>query len=111
VQGSPAEIKATQLQGRVWEVDCSPPARGFEVLEKMEKVEEVVRYGRLLHLIAARDGLSEAWVTDALEKAGIEVRRVEKVPPSIEDIFVSFVGLDERKSLRAKLRRGIEEER
>lgn len=111
VQGSPAEIKATQLQGQVWEVDCSPPARGFEVLEKMEKVEEVVRYGRLLHLIGARDGLSEARVTDALEKAGIQVRRVEAVPPSVEDIFVTFVGLDERKSLRAQLRRGIEEER
>jgi hypothetical protein len=39
------------------------------------------------------------------------VRRVEEVAPSIEDIFVSFVGLDERKSLRAQLRRGIEEER
>jgi hypothetical protein len=92
-------------------VDCSPPARGFEVLEKMEHVEEVVRYGRLLHLIGARDGLSEVRVTGALENAGIQVRRVEEVPPSIEDIFVSFVGLDERKSLRAQLRRGIEEGR
>ena len=111
VQGSPAEIKATQLQGQVWEVDCSVPGRGFEVLERMEKVEEVVRYGRLLHLIGAKEGLSEARVTDALEKAGIQVRRVEEVPPSVEDIFVSFVGLDERKSLRGQLRRGIEEER
>jgi ABC-2 type transport system ATP-binding protein len=111
VQGSPAEIKATQLQGQVWEVDCSLPGRGFEVLEKMENVEEVVRYGRLLHLIGAKEGLSEARVTDALEKAGIQVRRMEAVPPSVEDIFVTFVGLDERKSLRAQLRRGIEEER
>jgi ABC-2 type transport system ATP-binding protein len=111
VQGSPDEIKATQLQGQVWEVDCSPPARGFEMLERMEKVDEVVRYGRLLHLIGTRDGLSEARVTGALEEAGIQVRRVEKVPPSVEDIFVSFVGLDERKSLRAQLRRGIEEGR
>ena len=82
-----------------------------KVLEKMENVEEVVRYGRLLHLIGAKEGLSEARVTDALEKAGIQVRRVEAVPPSVEDIFVTFVGLDERKSLRAQLRRGIEEER
>ncbi|MCI0483015.1 MAG: ABC transporter ATP-binding protein [candidate division NC10 bacterium] len=111
VQGSPGEIKATQLQGQVWEVDCSLPGRAFEVLEKMEKIEDVVRYGRLLHLIGARDGLSEARVTGALEEAGIQVRRVEQVPPSVEDIFVSFVGLDERKSLRAQLRRGIEEGR
>jgi ABC-2 type transport system ATP-binding protein len=111
VQGSPDEIRATQLQGQVWEVDCSLPARGFEVLEKMEHVEEVVRYGRLLHLIGTRHGLSEVRVTDALEKAGIQVRRIEEVAPSVEDIFVSFVGLDERKSLRAQLRRGIEEGR
>jgi len=111
VQGSPAEIKATQLQGQVWEVDCTLPGRGVEVLERMEGVEEVVRYGRLLHLITTKDGLSEARVTNTLEKAGIRVRRVEEVPPSIEDIFVSFVGLDERKSLRAQLRRRIEGEK
>jgi len=108
VQGGPAEIKATQLQGQVWEVDCTLPGRGLEVLEMMGGVEEVVRYGRLLHLITSRDGLSEAGVAHALEEAGIQVRRVEGVPPSIEDIFVSFVGLDERRSLRAQLRLGIE---
>ena len=108
VQGGPAEIKATQLQGQVWEVDCTLPGRGLEVLEMMGGVEEVVRYGRLLHLITSRDGLSEAGVAHALEQAGIQVRRVEGVPPSIEDIFVSFVGLDERRSLRAQLRLGIE---
>src|SRR3990170_4545160 len=110
VQGGPAEIKATQLQGQVWEVDCTLPGRGLEVLEMMGGVDEVVRYGRLLHLITSRDGLSEAGVAHALEEAGIQVRRVEGVPPSIEDIFVSFVGLDERRSLRAQLRRGVEEE-
>ena len=108
VQGGPAEIKATQLQGQVWEVDCTLPGRGLEILEMMGGVEEVVRYGRLLHLITSRDGLSEAGVAHALEQAGIQVRRVEGVPPSIEDIFVSFVGLDERRSLRAQLRLGIE---
>jgi ABC-2 type transport system ATP-binding protein len=108
VQGGPAEIKATQLQGQVWEVDCTLPGRGLEVLETMGGVEEVVRYGRLLHLITSRDGLSEAGGAHALEQAGIQVRRVEGVPPSIEDIFVSFVGLDERRSLRAQLRLGIE---
>jgi ABC-2 type transport system ATP-binding protein len=108
-QASPAEIKATQLKGQVWEVDCALTGRGAEVLESMEGIEEVVRQGRLLHVITRRDGLSKARMAATLEQAGIGVRRLEGVAPSIEDIFVSFVGLDERRSLRAQLRRGIEE--
>jgi hypothetical protein len=35
----------------------------------------------------------------------LKVNRVEAAIPSIEDIFVSFVGLADRRSLRAQLRR------
>ncbi len=108
-QGPPAEIKAQHLRGQVWEVECRPAGVGMEILEKLPGVEEVVRYGNLLHLIGKFEKLSPTALSAHLTESGVTVLKVEALPPTIEDIFVSFVGLTERRNLRAQIRHREEE--
>jgi ABC-2 type transport system ATP-binding protein len=103
-QGSREEIKATALKGTVLEIDCEPMRVASRILEQLDGVAEVVRYGNRIHVVIEDHGPSTPDVESRLTGAGVKVGRIESVSPSIEDIFVSFVGLADRRSLRAQLR-------
>jgi ABC-2 type transport system ATP-binding protein len=90
-QGSPAEIKETQMRGQVLEIDCSDPALAIPVLREMDLFDEVALYGALIHAVAPDvDGLlSQTKV--ALEDAGVRIRSMDAIVPSLEDVFISSV--------------------
>jgi ABC-2 type transport system ATP-binding protein len=104
-QGSREEIKANALKGGVLEIDCEPMREATQVVEQLSGVAEAVRYGNTMHVVIEEGGPSPAEVETRLTTEGIKVNRAELVTPSIEDIFVSFVGLADRRSLRAQLKR------
>ncbi len=104
-QGSREEIKANALKGGVLEIDCQPMREATQLLEQLPGVAEVVRFGNTIHVVIEEGGPTPAEVEARLTGAGLKVNRAEVTTPSIEDIFVSFVGLADRRSLRAQLRR------
>jgi ABC-2 type transport system ATP-binding protein len=104
-QGSRDEIKANALKGGVLEIDCQPMREATQLLEQLPGVAEVVRFGNTIHVVTEDGGPSPAEVETRLTAEGLKVHRVEVTTPSIEDIFVSFVGLADRRLLRAQLRR------
>ena len=104
-QGSREEIKANALKGGVLEIDCQPMREATQLLEQLPGVAEVVRFGNTIHVVTEDGGPSPAEVETRLTAEGLKVNRVEVTTPSIEDIFVSFVGLSDRRLLRAQLRR------
>ena len=65
-------------------------------------VEEVVRIGGRLRVIAAR-GDAETIVA-FLRARGITVGWARAVEPSVEDVFVSFVDRDRKGRVREQLR-------
>ncbi len=104
-QGSREEIKANALKGGVLEIDCQPMREATQLLEQLPGVAEVVRFGSTMHVVMEEGGPTPTEVEARLTSAGLKVNRAEVTTPSIEDIFVSFVGLADRRSLRAQLRR------
>jgi ABC-2 type transport system ATP-binding protein len=104
-QGSREEIKANALKGQVLEIECHPIREATIFLETLPGVAEVVRFGNTIHVVIEEGGPSPTDVEARLTGEGLKVNRVEAAAPSIEDIFVSFVGLVDRRSLRAQLKR------
>lgn len=104
-QGSREEIKANALKGQVLEIECHPMREATIFLETLPGVAEVVRFGNTIHVVIEEGGPSPTDVEARLTGEGLKVNRVEVATPSIEDIFVSFVGLVDRRSLRAQLKR------
>jgi ABC-2 type transport system ATP-binding protein len=68
----------------------------MDEIEKLQSVKEVALFGRGLHVVA-RDGEAalEA-VRGLLAQRGHPVTRVEKIVPSLEDVFVSLIEARDR---------------
>jgi ABC-2 type transport system ATP-binding protein len=101
-QGTPAAIKAEAFGRPVFEVEAAAPQRAIDVLAEWPAVEEAVRYGALVRVVAAERRLDEATVAAHLRGAGIEAM-VRPVAPTVEDVFISFVDKERKVRLRRQL--------
>jgi ABC-2 type transport system ATP-binding protein len=90
-QGSPAVIKDTKMRGQVLEIDCDQPAVAILALRQMEVFDEVALYGALIHAVApSLEGLRHQ-IEMTLHDAGVSVRTMDTIAPSLEDVFISSV--------------------
>ena len=102
--GCPAEIKAETFTRSVIELTPTDARAAADALEEWDAVEEVVRAGARVRLIAARRELGVAGVREYLAARGVAVERVNEVEPNVEDLFVSFVDRERKARVRAQLR-------
>ncbi len=89
--GSPAEIKETKMRGQVLEIDCAQPELAIPVLREMGVFEEVALYGSLIHAIAPDVEVLKEHVAQRLAKEDVNVRTIDAIAPSLEDVFISSV--------------------
>jgi len=90
-KGSPAEIKLDKMQGQVLEIDCTQPDVAIGELSQMGLFDEVALYGALIHVVAERVAEHKPRITQALIEAGVQVRAIDVIAPSLEDVFISNV--------------------
>lgn len=90
------------MQGTLFELDCREPGRAEQILRELPIVEDVAAHGVLLHVQVASEGQRPA-LEQALGAAGVVVDRIERVLPSLEDVFVSLVETENRRQVRANL--------
>jgi len=88
-RGSPAEIKLNEMRGQVIEIDCDRPEVAIGVLRAMGGFDEVALYGALIHVVAEQVGTRQADIAQALAEAGVDVRTLDVIAPSLEDVFIS----------------------
>jgi len=90
--GSPREIKRDKMPATVLEVLPADLDRAFEVLNGVAELEEVIIHGNSLH-VATRVKAEEAipLVSGKLSDYGVVVYGIERVEPSLEDVFVSLI--------------------
>ncbi|MFN8499595.1 MAG: ABC transporter ATP-binding protein [Anaerolineae bacterium] len=95
VQGSPAEVKAALVEG-VLELDTDQPDLALMALRRALAAgalppSEVTLHGALIHLMSRDvDALAPA-VRRVLTDAGISIRTIEPIAPSLEDVFIASV--------------------
>lgn len=90
-QGAPAAIKLDKMRGQVLEVDCDRPDAALGVLRQLGGFEEVALYGALIHVVADGIAARRPAIERALAEAGVEVRAMDLIAPSLEDVFISSV--------------------
>ncbi len=89
--GSPATLKATRMSGDVVEVICDRPQDAASEIEKIPCVTEVALFGKGLHVVTYDCPTAVASIKDKLASLGFHTDRVEKIVPSLEDVFVSLI--------------------
>ena len=89
--GSPGELKRTYIRNPILEVESDRVVDAMELLQGMDWVIETSIFGAYLHVSVADETEGRARIKAALASAGIEVRRMDRIMPSLEDVFISRI--------------------
>jgi ABC-2 type transport system ATP-binding protein len=89
--GTPEEIKRDKMHGQVLEIDCTQPDVAIDILRQMGAFEDVALYGTQIHAVTGDAASYKPRITQALTEAGVQVRAIDVVAPSLEDVFISSV--------------------
>lgn len=89
--GSPEELKTGFMTEDIIEVSCESAHEAMEHIEKIEGIRHAALFGRGLHVVAENADRAMPAMMDALAVNGIPVHGMEKILPSLEDVFVSLI--------------------
>jgi ABC-2 type transport system ATP-binding protein len=93
---TPAQLKQIQMHGDVLEISISDPDLAFRRLKAAQHnrqipLDEVALYGAQIHVVVpGADQYKEA-IKAVLVAEGLEVRSIQWVAPTLEDVFISSV--------------------
>jgi len=96
--GAPAELRHQQSAHSLLRLDSSEPLETMRALDDLQGVVDVAVFGGGLHVTVDDLEATTERIRQKLAAAGIEVRRLEKILPSLEDVFVSMIEGDERRA-------------
>lgn len=100
--GTPSQLKSEHMRETVLDVQCARPSEAMSLLESMESITDVALFGNGLHVVTARPETAREEMQQRLVAAGFEVSRIERIAPSLEDVFVSLVERRDRAETRAQ---------
>jgi ABC-2 type transport system ATP-binding protein len=88
--GTPSELKRDSMKGDLLLIECEPLGKAVEVLQAAPGVMDAAVFGNALHLVvpAADDAIPR--IEKYLADNGVAIGRIEKIRPSLEDVFVSL---------------------
>ncbi len=90
--GSPKELKTTYMTNAILEVESSSPADALALLGREGGwLEETSIFGNAIHVSVPDPALGERNIRELLARHGIGVGRVERIEPSLEDIFIHLI--------------------
>ena len=95
--GPPSELKKGLTSHTLLQLDTSDPLATMRALEGAAGVADVAVFGGGLHVTVDRPD-SIGHVRQTVEAAGIVVKRLEQIEPSMEDVFVAMIEAEERKA-------------
>jgi ABC-2 type transport system ATP-binding protein len=95
--GTPTELKLKTLARGVLEVECDPLIPALDLLKKEAWVSEAAVFGDALHVIDQEGFDLEKGVSALFQKNEVLLKRMERIRPSLEDVFVSLIEKEEER--------------
>lgn len=94
--GTPSELKQKSIQGELLLVECDRLGDAIEILQGLPGVLDAAVFGNALHLVVNDARVAAVRISAALSGRGVAVGRIQKIQPSLEDVFVSLTTLQAR---------------
>ena len=96
--GAPAELKRDLSTHKLLRLDTSAPLDTMRAVEQLPGVLDVAVFGSGLHVVVDEIEASKEGIRQTLARNGIEIRVLEQISPSLEDVFVGLIEAEERKA-------------
>jgi len=88
--GTPTELKQKFMKGELLLVEAQPLGRAVDVLQSTSGILDAAVFGNALHLVVPKAEPAIPLVRNHLQSSGVTVRSIEKIRPTLEDVFVSL---------------------
>jgi ABC-2 type transport system ATP-binding protein len=95
--GAPSELRANLSSRTLIRLDTSAPLETMRALETAPGVGDVAVFGGGLHVTADELEAGLKTIRTRLAAEGIEIQRIEKIQPSLEDVFVALIETEEKR--------------
>lgn len=92
--GSPQELRAGMRAGEMLELECDQPIPAL-ALFRDDPGAQASFFGDRLHLRVDDAAAARPHLLARLEQAGHHVQRIETVPYGIEDVFITFIQMEQ----------------
>lgn len=89
--GTPASLKEELSSRTLLQLDSSDPLESMRALENDPEVEDVAVFGGGLHIAVQHAERATLRIRHLLAEHEIDIRRLERIPPSMEDVFVALI--------------------
>jgi len=98
-QGNSKELKTNYIKNPILEIETDRTVDSLEILEKEKWVGETSIFGNYIHVILNDDTITEKNIIKLLqEQNGINVKRVERIVPTLEDVFIHLIEKDNKQN-------------
>lgn len=100
-QGNAKALKTNYIKNPILEIESDRVVDSLEILEKEKWVGETSIFGNYIHVILNDSTINEQLIFQLLQdKNGIAVKRVEKITPTLEDVFIHLIEKDSKKNVQ-----------
>jgi len=98
--GSPAELKKKYLRNTILEIECEKVDKTVEILDNIDFIKSAAYFGTNIHVTLGEniknednyDEIRKDEIRKILgEENNIVLKRIEKILPSLEDVFVNLL--------------------
>ena len=93
--GSPEELKLSLGEGHLLMLETSDLLGSLTLLEGREGILDVAVFGGGLHVKVEEDETAIPQIRAMLDRVGIQIKGLEPIAPSMEDVFVSLIEKEE----------------
>lgn len=88
--GTPTELKSEHMKGQLLMVECEPLGPALDLLQTAPGVLDAAVFGSGIHAVVAEAAVEAPKIRELLSAKHLQVRRIEQIAPSLEDVFVSL---------------------
>lgn len=99
--GTPNELKTGRMKGQLLLIECEPLGPALQLVREVPVVQDAAVFGSSIHAVVSDADMATPVIRDFLTGHGISVARVETIPASLEDVFVSLTAAREPKKEEA----------
>lgn len=97
-QGSPASVRTESMPEDILEIRVARPFAALEKLEGSGLVREAALFGDALHAVVDDAAAARSALERYLSGEGFEGPAIQQVAPSLEDVFVSLIEAEDRRT-------------
>jgi ABC-2 type transport system ATP-binding protein len=89
--GSPLELKTRLMREQIVNLRCHAPQDVIDVLTALPEVRDASLFGAGLHIVTTNALAAMAAIERRLGLLNIPIQTMERIQPSMEDVFVSLI--------------------